>query len=471
MGRSRLGKTRWGLMLLVAAAAGFTGGTVSAGGGNCSGSGKCALGMLSPNSVGAGATVNFSFTLTNEATQQSLGSADLTPPSGWVLSSPSAVTENGYSSPGASASVSGQTTLELRNLAIPPGGGDSVSVSFTGAVSCAGAASQWTLLAKQANNFNGNPGNDFTIDPSSALTVTVNQIPGCTLTFLAQPTNTSFPVIGGTYSNDITSEGFDPSGAPVEVEAKDGQGNPIAGVTVTLSEIYGPKSSNLSGDTSATTGDGTGGTSLGVASFSPIYVNLTGYYELVANAPAFPADDSNTFQVTTTTSDCSTGSCNGNIPAGNKTAGVNVDITNAGNDILSLGLGGFQYSCSSYATVTGPIGIDLWTEESGYSQTDSNGVYDVIIDVPKSEVDASPNNGASYYQICYASTNKFYISPGVYAPQGGVIPGTSTNLYVGVLPNCSTVDNVAPCTVSRTKKGGDVLIEFLGAPGDFWGSA
>ncbi len=470
MGRFGVGKIRWGVMLLVAAAMGLPATANLAGAsGGCS-SAKCALGSLSynPSPVGAGATVNFTFTLTNEDTQQSLGSADLTAPSNWVLSSASVT--DGYPAASATANIASGTVLELRSLDVPPGG--AITASFTGTVSCAGAASDWMLQAKQANNFNGNPGNDFVIDSASGLSV---QVSGeCTLAFvsIAEPAKTSFPTGGGTYSNDITSQPFDPTGAPVEVEAKDGEGNLLGGVTIALSEIYGPTNSKLIGDTSATTGDGTGGTSLGVASFSPIYVNQTGYYALTASAAGFHTTNSTTFLVTTTSADCNS-SCAGDIAAGNKTTGVSVDISNAtGGDILSLGLGGFAYSCTGYGTVTGSIGVDLWTASSKYDGTDSAATYDIIIDVPKSEVDASANNGAPFYQICYASTEDFPVRAGGMASQDTdttTIPGTLTPLYVGLLPDCSSTVP-APCTVSRTKKGGDVLIEFFGAPGDFWGS-
>ncbi len=468
MSSFRLGAVTRGLLLVAAVAAALGGGGASASGASAGGtscSGKCALGDVFPTSVGAGARESFTFTLTNEASPQSLGSADLTPPSGFVVQSVTSLSDADSSS--ATAAVSAGV-LQLRNLSLLPT--DSVTVDLSVDVPCQAGAGGWLLQAKQANNFNGPPGNDFTTDPASSLTTTVTG--ACTLEFVDQPAN----AVAG---QGITGVGFDPSGAPVEVEALDGQGEPIPGVVVTLG--LAPVAGGGTGALSAATPVVTTGQS-GDASFPGISINQTGYYQLEATAPGIPQPAfSSGFQITTSAASCAS-SCSASIAATPKTAGLSVSVSGAGNDILSLGMGGLLYSCSGYTTVSGSFGIDLWTSASGYTLTDASGtIYEpVTIEIPKQLVDQSPNNGASFYQVCYASTVDFVSASGIDAPSVGVVPGTSTpagggaTLYAGLLPDCPSqpTPSDAPCLLSRNKTGsGNVVISFLGGLGDFWGSA
>jgi hypothetical protein len=107
-------------------------------------------------------------TITNQNSQQQLGSANLTPPQGYTVT--------GVSVSGGTAAVVGNV-VQLRNLNLAPGQpGGSVSVTITlSSVAC--AAAPWTVEAKQANSFSGPPGNDLGPLVNSNLVTTLCSAP------------------------------------------------------------------------------------------------------------------------------------------------------------------------------------------------------------------------------------------------------------------------------------------------------
>lgn len=436
----------WVVLAMVAAAGAVSHG-VTASATACTG--KCALGDLSPSSLAAGSTTTIDFALTNEANPQSLGSADLVAPSGLVIP-PSQQPSVGGSTGTASVSSDG-TTLLLRNLSLPPGA--TATVAFEVTAPCAAASTAWSLVVKQANNFSGQPGNNFAIDSSSQLTTTVSG--SCSLFFSAQPTN-------AVVSTNITSHGFAPAGAAVAVEAEDGMGHPVPGVTVTVSLL--PGGATLSGNLSSSTD------SSGIATFGSLSINQTGYLQLQASAAGFPSAPSSGFQITNTAQVCSSDPCS--TSSSGKADGASATAINeASGDVLSLGLGGFAYSCDNssqgfYKSVSQPIGTDVWQSDGSTIDTAANG--QVTIEIFKSTVKMSPNHGASAFQICYASTDSFTPLPGT-STLTIVAPGSIT-LYYGLLPDCGNSSPApVPCVLSRNKdNAGDVVISFLGT-GDFWG--
>lgn len=409
--------------------------------------GKCDLGVLSS------ASGVLTFTLTNEASTQSLGSADLTAPSGVVISQPGAVVPHGFANTSATASVAGTDSLLLRNLSIPPG--DSVSVAFAG---CGPASSgAWSLIAKQANNFNGSPGNNFVNDSASALNPSIGV---CMLSFVDQPANAVVNV-------PITSKGFQ-AGSPVDVKAEDSAGDPIANVNVAVTlDSPGGVSAILGGTTSAITGVN------GVAAFASLTVNAPGYFKLTAAASGFSSIDSSVFLIAQTAQKCAAGvgSCSSSPPSTKTTGATVTAINQAAGDFLSIGLGGFTYDCTAaaqggYTSVTDSVGFDVWKSDG--VTFDGSASSEVTIDVSKQAVQISPNNGAPFYQICYASNVQFATRTGTTLGQT-TIPGTTTPFYYGLLPDCSST-TPAPCVVSRHKgNAGVVSITFLAAPGDIWG--
>lgn len=160
----------------------------------------------SPPAV-AGRTVTFLATFTNGADQQQqLGSANLTPPAGFGLVSATV--------PGPATATIRGGAVELRNLSLQPGA-PPLTVSVTSTVPCDASASTWSVVAKQANNFNGPPGNDLTLAPGSSLATPVTG--GCALRFVTQPAAAEVGAV-------ITGTPWDQAGPPVAVEVVDGAG-------------------------------------------------------------------------------------------------------------------------------------------------------------------------------------------------------------------------------------------------------
>jgi hypothetical protein len=129
--------------------------------------------------------------------------------------------------------------------------------------------------------------------------------------------------------------------------------------------------------------------------------------------------------------------------------------------------------------------FDLGCEErEGYQQADHATLVDtpglddvaklVTVQIDRSVVQRHPNNGASFYQVCYASDTVFDNRDGEAAKDTGDIPG----LPFGPdwLPDCPSSaspdkldeleDGDAPCVLSRSKSGGDVIVKIALPPGD-----
>ena len=154
-------------------------------------------------------------TIENRSAQQDLGSANLTAPSAFTVRAASLPGTSG-----GSATVSGGV-IELRNLSLAPGA--AIQVAVTVDAGCAAGAYAWSVLAKQANRFNGSPGNDFLlVSPPEALATTVTG--GCVLRFAAQPQD-------ARVGERISAADFDPTGPPVSVEVVDDAGNRLTSST------------------------------------------------------------------------------------------------------------------------------------------------------------------------------------------------------------------------------------------------
>ena len=111
----------------------------------------------------AGRTTTFTVTFGAPA-KQDLGSAKLTLPRGFTVSQVVADT----TVPPTIDAASG--TITLNGLEIPSGGTEDVTVRAD--VACTGAASAWSAQAKQANEFNGEPGNFLQLDTANSSLIT-----------------------------------------------------------------------------------------------------------------------------------------------------------------------------------------------------------------------------------------------------------------------------------------------------------
>jgi hypothetical protein len=420
--------------MLVAQVAAQAGTTASS---TCdSSAGKCLGVTVSPQSPAAGASVSFSFTITNDAVAQQLGSARITAPSGFVLTN----------APGAASFTS--TSALFLNLNLAPSAQTTLTVNATVPCSASSSSYQWGLVAKQSNDFNGPPGNGFQIGPTSAGNLAGTVTGSCSLAFTSDGEPT------GTVAGQVITSSFNSSGGPVKVEVLDGSGQPATTSTAAVVVAIGsnPGSGRLSG---TTTVDASGG----IASFPNLSIDKPGIgYTLTATSPGIISATSPAFTIWGSLTRCSASSCSASASSKNAFETVTTSSATSGQ-VLGIGLGGVSFSCgSTYQETSDPVSFDLF-DSSGVVQSDAQ--FSVTLEILKNAVQSSGHSGASSWQICYASTTPFTAQPGT---SGTVVLGGVT-YHTGLLPDCSS-SQPAPCVQARNKdNGGDVVITFL-ATGD-----
>jgi hypothetical protein len=390
--------------------------------------GKTYTADISPHSVAAGAEHTFTATLRNTAGYQRLGAANITPPDGFTLTG-DASTSHG------TAKVRGNV-LELRHLAIPPGG--TATIDFKAAVSCDAEGGKWRIVAKQGNDFSGH---DFALNwAQSNLTVTVTpcEQQGVALRFVTQPTDAE----RGT---TISSVAGDPAGAPVQVEVIDAAGNRVTSSTAVITISIGsgsPAGATLAGTTTRTAVDG-------VATFDDLRIDLHGDgYTLVATSPGLDPATSDAFGIWDEAVFCQAATpCTGQVAATDGLMEATVQVTSPTAGALLLSLGVDELDCQ-----------DPFNHAPQVLTVDSvnlGGTKTVTITIAKAFDQRQPNNGVKFYEICYSGEEPFIDKFGNIVPAGGE----------GLLPMCKTAS--APCLAKRTKAHkGDVKLVVSLAPGD-----
>jgi hypothetical protein len=388
--------------------------------------------VVSPAAVAGSQTTTFSATLTNRTGQQQLGSADITVPSAFTTISASVAGP-------ATVTLSGNV-VHLRNAGLAPG--ESIAVSVTAAVPCATATYAWSVIAKQANDFNGPPGNDLTLDQAaSSLTTTVEG--GCALRFVAgrQPA-------AARVNQTISALPYQP-GPSVQVEVIDGAGQRVTTSTASITVALGPSTG-----TGTLHGTLTVSASAGVASFGNLSIDAPGMYTLRATSAGLSAATSSTFRVDQVAVACIEDvTCSATIANGSTTFDVTAS-GNAGTDagflVLDNGVG-VAIDCAGYTELTATPTV---IEGPDRAKT-------VRSTIDKSVMNAQPNNGASSLQMCFGAPYTFATRP------GSTLTGVDTNgdsvddFFYGLLPDCGT----APCVSSRKKtNAGDGVITTQ-APG------
>ena len=128
---------------------------------------------VAPGAVPAGVPVNMAATIRNLTAQQRLGSANVSPPAGFAAVS---VTSLSRPQPATATIVGG--VVQLRELSLPPQGSVTVALQVTTPCSV-GVSPDWTVVAKQANDFSGLPGNSLTLD-NAASSLSTTTIGACT---------------------------------------------------------------------------------------------------------------------------------------------------------------------------------------------------------------------------------------------------------------------------------------------------
>jgi hypothetical protein len=387
---------------------------------------------LTPSSVPAGQQSVVAATIENQSDQQDLGSANLTVPS--------ALTARGASLEGAgSAAVSGDV-IELRNLSLAPGA--AIQVAVTVDAGCAAGEYAWSVLAKQANRFNGSPGNDFVlVSAPEALNTTVTG--GCALRFAAQPQNARI-------GERISATDFDPAGPPVSVEVVDGAGNRLGSATPTISLDLASEDGlgTLLGEKSLTA-------AAGVAAFGDLSVDAPGDYVLRASAPGLEPAISALFTIQEVAIECvenvdcfgSLGTPRSHVDA-SAFAGPGAD---AGFLQLSFNTG-FRPDCAGYEEMSADWALVLGPDRQKI----------VVFTIDKRVMNASPNNGAAALQMCFAAPFTFATRAGG-PPQEADIDGDGVvDWYYATLPDCGA----PPCVASRRKdRAGNGVIEVRAPAG------
>jgi hypothetical protein len=392
--------------------------------------------VVAPGAVAAGTTASFTVTLKNLTSQQRLGSADVTLPAAFV---PRTVAIPASASPQPLA----DRTIRLRNLGLAPGG--ALTIAVTAGVPCSASTATWGVVAKQANNFQGPPGNDLGLDPAaSSLTTTVTG--ACRLRFVTQP---QAALIGAT----VTGAAYDPAAPPVAVEVVDGSGARVTSSSAVITLSRSPLSTGL-----GTVGGGTATAVAGLATFPSLTVGAAGVYGLDAVSPGLAGASSAFFRVSQSVGACEPGvTC---TTGAQSTTRTSVQVTSppaAGETtrtFLTTSFGvGEPLTCPGFTPLT-PAGDTVLIEATSLLRDKT-----ATLTIPKRLMNASPNNGASFLGLCFGSPEPFTTAAGTPAqPQGTFdwnADGVPEPVYAGLLPTCGT----APCVSKRNKTGsGDGVI-------------
>jgi hypothetical protein len=408
----------------------------------------CGPSVSAVTGLGAASTT-LTATLTNEnkvGTGLNDGSANLTPPAGFVINGALGhLTLSGCTGGigGCTATLDAAGIIELRSLGQTPGS-PPITLTMTGvgvpASGCTVASPcTWGIEVKQSNDFSGAPGNDLTLDSGkSSLTTELGM-----LQFGTQPQDAQV-------NQPITGVAGNPSGQPpVTVQVVD-SATPAAvtsydGGPVTLALENNPTSATLGGTTAAEAVSG-------AASFVPgPTVNLTGYgYTLLATAPdSLPSTTSSAFNVFQFASGKQ---CNGNCSTGiNDSANkqqLNASSLSGTNGQLFVALGptsGFwsanAAACPNYTFISPDEDtINLTTTTTGKLVQD-------IVTIPVAS-GAAIKTIAAGQQLCFAAPYHFIGQSGPAIPSVGNYPGTNSPGFVALLADCAVQPN-QPCVSNR----------------------
>ena len=173
------------------------------------------------------------------------------------------------------------TAVHLQDSSHNPLSGASVSLALSGGP---GALAGTTTVNTDSN---GDAAfNNLSVNKVGTTYKLTASAPGITPTAPTPVASNAFAITAGTASaiSFAQQPSTTPAGSaiapPVSVLVTDSGGNPVSGASVTVSLLGG---ATLSGTQTVSTGDGTGGTTLGVASFSGLKVSAPGTYQLTAN--------------------------------------------------------------------------------------------------------------------------------------------------------------------------------------------
>ncbi len=384
-------------------------------------------------SYGTGRAV-FQLRLTNTSTQARFGSANVSAPTGVALTGASMAS----GSPGT-ATLNG-AVIEMRNMDLAPGAQAVVNVSAK--IECKSNVDHvpynWTIVAKQANDFNGT-GNDLT-----QVGTLVNSIAGqCHVAWLRQPASSE------KAPTAITSKIYDPQGASVAVVVLSGDGSQT--VTWWDGQIRLDKGDDPSvGGAAVLTGRGPTTTTNGIATFAPTLSLAASGYSLTATAipNAGPSAgtlttplESNNFNIVDDADICVSANSTCDVESqGPKTkAVVEAAAGGAAGDLVILAFNDPAVtapSCGSYVASSELIVFNVTTSDG---TTASNRPKTATFTLAAEFVTKS----ASKYEVCF---------------QGATGPAQ-------LLAMCANRNPVLPCVVSKGLDKDKNLVIVVAAPG------
>ncbi len=417
----------------------------------------------SPAAVPVGATsVTMTATFTNENKPGSgiqLGSANLTPPAGFTVSSPSVA---GCSS---CASVSGNV-VQLRGLGVSPG--SSVAVTMTvddsSAANClvpnqlpkpTNSVCAWSAEVKQSNDFSGQPGNDLTLAAGASAPYTVL----AHLQFGTEPHN----VVLGQF---ITGNDYAP-GPAVTVDITDANGTVdgsyVGPVTLALNtplDVSNPTPGTLGGTNPENA-------SSGVASFADLMVNLPADgYTLTASTADLPPDaSSSAFDAQQSAAICAANaSCATEATSPNWTTndgGIDVKVNAAAGNSkseLAESVDFGNWPASIRDSECGGASLHFTYSNLTTARLETSSVTTTDTSLTKSKLNAA----ISSQEICLAQSNFFMAKdnstnpPSLVPAQLVTLPDGTTG-YAGLEPDCGSKSNqvpvgTGPCVTGRSGK-------------------
>jgi hypothetical protein len=392
----------------------------------------------------AGDTVDYTVTVTNRTGTQEVGSANLTIPAAIGLG-----VDGGLSVAPRGTAVRSATdprVIELRGLALVDGESATVTLAAL-EMPCVGPAPEWTIVAKQSNDFSGLPGNALTL---RALGSDLSTDLGgqCRLAFAAQPK-------GAQKGEPIRSVAFEPvAGPPVRINALDPEGDPVPSFTTPVSiGLAGTGSGSLSQDPADPASAG------GVLSYSGLRIGAAGAYNLTAAKTGYIPGTSDQFQIVDVEQPCDHVRCEVGLDGQRASARITGELVanDPGHALLSSSVG-TRPDCE-FAGYSSPMGPDEWYEFALTVERTKT----ITVTYSKVAMKAAAGGPASL-EICFSS-------PEPFTAKGGTQPfnyvdgdGDPSDGFVGLLPDCPAVPLADPCILDRASAGGGRAVVTAFAP-------
>ena len=388
-------------------------------------------------------TAPLTLTLRNESANQQLGSADLYVPVGLTVSNVKAAATF-VSGPVTHGGITFAGTIRLRNLAIAASSTRTFDDLLTASASCSGGTFDWGIRAKQSNNFQGSPGNDF-VNVGEPL-VTAFAADSCALRFLTQPKDAEVDsVITGT--DDFGSLLTPPDASRPQVAFVDGEGDTVTSFTgsITVALSGGDPAADLGGTSSRAA-------VAGVATFDDLSVDLRGTYTLVASALGAQDETSDEFEIVQQFCpedvDCSSSHV-GN--GGLSSTEITLNEFNPGGDTDAGEL-------FSRFDTTGLLDCDYsdgtpYTEFTDFTYTYEYSNFErsatITTLVKKKLFNEIADNGAAKIEVCFEAKQPF------------LDDALEPTVGPALLPGCNKVDaSMFPCIGSQNKQGADAVLVY-----------